>query len=76
MAKDGDLKTKHEAVTFEDNPVEFCRQIYAESIRRSDDLRPIDLENRMFYEGKDSQLDDRKGSKTVAHQSPRRGGRE
>ena len=59
------MKTKHEVVAFEDDPVGFCQQIYAESKTRIDDLASIDEENRLFYEGQDSRLDERKADKRV-----------
>jgi hypothetical protein len=54
-----------EPVTFEENPLEYCKQVYAESKKRNDELREINLDNRMFYEGQDDELDARRNSDNI-----------
>jgi hypothetical protein len=69
LAKDEELQTKREGVTFEEDPEEFCKQIYAEAYTRQKDLRQINIDNRMFYEGTDKTLEERANSKTVERSS-------
>ena len=59
MADTDETKTTKENATFEEDPVAYCQAIYEEASGRNDDLREINEENRLFYEGKDKVLDDR-----------------
>lgn len=64
--KDKELFTKRDAVTFEEEPEEYCKKVYAEAVRRNDDLKDINKENRLFYEGVDQELIDRAQDEDVA----------
>lgn len=44
---------------------QYCKQIYEEAATRSDKLKPINEENRLFYEGIDQKLIDRAADKQV-----------
>lgn len=50
------LKTKRDGVVLEDDTLEYCKKIYAESSDRIDQLRDINVENIEFYEGIDQKL--------------------
>ena len=63
--KEKELKTTRDAVTFEDDPEEYCKMVYAEALKHNKTLSVINLENRLFYEGRDKKLDDRANDKLV-----------
>lgn len=63
--KDKDMFTERDAVTFEENTEQYCKNVYAEAKRRNDQLSPINVENRLFYEGKDGKLDEREQDANV-----------
>lgn len=63
--KEQELKITRDAVTFEDDPEEYCKMVYAEALKHNDTLSSINLENRLFYEGVDKKLEDRKNDLLV-----------
>lgn len=65
--KDTDLKIDN--VSYEDDPTRFCQMIYEESVGRNEDLRDINEENRLFYEGIDRDLQTRGKSTRVKRSS-------
>ena len=66
---DKELFTQKDTATFEDDPVEYCKRIYAEARRRNDDLKEINRENRLLYEGIDENLEKRKSDPNVERSS-------
>ena len=69
MAEDKDLQTKLDIATYEENPLEFCKGIFAEADKRNHDLAATNKENRKFYEGEDEELEKRKRDKDVERSS-------
>lgn len=65
MAKDKDLQTKREGIAFEDDPEQYCKNVYQEARARNDQLAAINRENRLFYEGEDQKLKDRENDPDV-----------
>ena len=59
------LQITFDDVTFEKEPEKFCKMIYEEALQRQEDLRPINVENREFYEGRDEMLEKRKDDPMV-----------
>ncbi len=56
-------------VSYEADPVKYCQLIYEEASTRIDDLSAINEENRLFYEGEDSILNERDTNKRVKRSS-------
>lgn len=56
-------------VTFESDPLKYCQEIYREAVERNDDLRDVNVENRLFYEGIDSELEARANDPNVKRSS-------
>jgi len=65
MADTDETKTTKENATFEEDPVAYCQAIYEEAAGRNDDLRDTNEENRLFYEGQDKVLDERRNDTRV-----------
>ena len=65
MAEDKDQDYIIDGVSFEEDPLKFCQQIYDIGQGRCDDLAEQNEENRLFYEGIDKRLDDRKNDPLV-----------
>lgn len=63
--KEKGLRTTSDGVSFEKDPVEYCKRIYAEALRRQEDLRDINVENRAFYEGYDELIERRRNNPEV-----------
>lgn len=58
-------KFQVDSVTFEDDPTTFCQTIYAEALRRQEDLQETNKCNRLLYEGIDTVLEDRENDPLV-----------
>jgi len=68
--KEKELKIKFDSVTLEDNPEEYCKALYAEAkTYQEDKLSAINVENRMFFEGHDTELDARATDKNLIRSS-------
>lgn len=65
MADKKELDIKFDQISFEEDPLKFCQFIYAEALERHKTLQPINVENRLFYEGQDRVLDERRNNKRV-----------
>ena len=63
--KERGLNIKIEDVSFEEDPLKFCQEIYAEANGRYQELKPTNVENRLFFEGKDRLLDARNNDSKV-----------
>ncbi|MEA1910027.1 MAG: hypothetical protein U9M89_03360, partial [Patescibacteria group bacterium] len=68
MSKDKDLYLEADNVTYEEEPEEYCKHIFAEALDRNDQLQPLNLINYRFYEGYDERLKER-ASNTRAKRS-------
>lgn len=66
---DNKLDLEIDNISFEESPLKFCQHIYSESLNRYEDLEPINIENRLFYEGQDKNLDERKNNTRVVRSS-------
>lgn len=67
--KKRDLDREQGGYTYEENPVEFCKSIYSEAKDRNDKLRPINVENEEFYQGRDKVLEERRDDPRVKRSS-------
>ena len=65
VADNKDFEEEHQGISFEEQPEGYLKSIYAEAKERNDLLKPINVENIEFYEGKDKLLDERKNDKRV-----------
>jgi hypothetical protein len=63
--EDQGLGREIEEVTYESDPLGYCKGIYAEAIERYEQLLPYNVENQNFYEGRDPELDARKNDPRV-----------
>lgn len=57
------------AVTFQEDPVRYLQGVYNDLMKRNDDLRDINRDNRLFYEGQDKDLETRASDKRVVRSS-------
>jgi hypothetical protein len=56
-------------VSHSEDKLRYCQLIYSEARKREQDLRDVNLENRMFFEGKDEILTKRKQNSRVERSS-------
>lgn len=63
---DGIMK---DGISFAEQPEEYLRAIYEEAMQHNDDLRDINKENRLFYEGTDEKLETRSRDTDVQRSS-------
>ncbi len=63
------MPTNTQSVTYEEAPLQYCQQIYDEAVGRNDDLREINEQNRLFYEGIDEGLKTRGADTRVKRSS-------
>lgn len=67
--KERELDREKQNYTFEENPLEYCKAIYTEAKERNDLLRPINIENEEFYQGRDKILEERRDDPRVKRSS-------
>lgn len=67
--KKRDLDREKSGISFEENPVDYCKSIYRESKERIDKLTPINVENEEFYQGRDKVLEERRDDPRVKRSS-------
>lgn len=67
--KKEELSVESNGFNFEKNPEEYCKSIYLEAMERFEQLKPINVENYDFYEGKDIILTNRAQNKKVVRSS-------
>jgi len=60
-----EIEQEKDQVSFQEDPERYCQIIYAEALKRQDDLRDINQENRTFFEGRDKQLETRAANTKV-----------
>lgn len=58
-----------DGVDYNEDKLRYCQLIYAEARRREQDLRDTNIENRLFYEGRDAVLTRRKANTRVQRSS-------
>ena len=58
-----------DGVDYNEDKLRYCQLIYAEARRREQDLREVNTENRLFFEGRDSVLTRRKSNSRVLRSS-------
>jgi len=58
-----------DGVDYQEDKLRYCQLIYAEARRREQDLRDVNTENRLFFEGRDSVLARRKSNSRVIRSS-------
>lgn len=56
----------NEDYNFDEDTLKYCQHAYDEAVQRNDDLRDININNRLFYEGIDKDLEDRKNDPNVS----------
>ena len=62
---ENDFQVEANNVSFDEDRLKFCQQIYSEAKKRHDELNDTNIENRLFYEGQDRVLDERGASTKV-----------
>lgn len=60
-----ELEREIDDISYEEQPLDYCKQIYAEAIERYEQLLPINVENQNFYEGRDTDLEMRRNDPRV-----------
>lgn len=60
-----EIEIKRDNITFQDNPTEFCKLIYEEALKRNNELRQINKENELFYEGTDKKLEEIENNSSI-----------